>query len=355
MDMVMKSDNGLPPVLLLPDPLMLEIISLLSPVPDWCRLSQVCRSWRRILNSNFSEMCHDINLSCFRAVPISRVVELVQCAPNLRSFSYGSRELLSRRSSSNAAWNTVLEALARDCLHLTSLTLVDVCSLDDAVLTHLFQRLGPVLQQVSLSGMPLRSRHSLEAIGLFCPALEVLDLSECQGANDMAVSTIAKGCPHLRWLSLASCYSVSDSGVAVIAQWCSSTMQHLDLNCCEKVTNKGILYLAQYMPNLVHLSLNACSKVNDHAVSCVAEKCKKLQHLDLSFLPSLSDASFYLILTKLPQLQHLSLTGCRLLSDVPLKRAYEKQCCGNLKFVDLKYCERMSINTLADLRSQCPS
>lgn len=66
------------------------------------------------------------------------------------------------------------------------------------------------------------SKQGIEMLVQNCPALEYLDLSECQNVNDYCVELIAVHLKRLSTLKLANCALISEVGLSFLSHHCKN-------------------------------------------------------------------------------------------------------------------------------------
>jgi len=56
----------------------------------------------------------------------------------------------------------------------------------------------------------------MQAIGLYCSQLQILNLGWCENASDVGVMSLAHGCPDLRSVDLCGCVLIT--GIHIYGQ-----------------------------------------------------------------------------------------------------------------------------------------
>lgn len=59
-------------------------------------------------------------------------------------------------------------------------------------------------------------------------------------------------------------------------------VEKINLNGCEKLTDKGLHTIAKRCPELRHLEIQGCSNVTNHSLFEVVSYCVNLEHLDVT-------------------------------------------------------------------------
>lgn len=119
------------------------------------------------------------------------------------------------------------------------------------------------------------------------PNLQHLDLTQCERISDEGVVKVAQGCPELRHISLAEC-NITDAsilalGAAVDAQ--GSGCYHLEtvrLAYCREIGDAALHKLARGCPNVHTLDLSNCSaRITPEGLRVALRTWTRLQTLRL--------------------------------------------------------------------------
>lgn len=89
-------------------------------------------------------------------------------------------------------------------------------ALGDASVKALTTAFYPTLTALRLSGCPLLTDRSLEAIARRCPLLRVLEVDGCHELSAFGLVPLAKHCPKLAVLNIARCTQISDRALIAI-------------------------------------------------------------------------------------------------------------------------------------------
>ncbi len=158
------------------------------------------------------------------------------------------------------------------------------------------------------------------------PHLQSVDLGHTK-VTDAGVLALAQHCPQLRTLGLERT-QLTDAGVLALAQHCP---QLLALRLGEtRVTDAGVLALAQHCPQLQTLDLWD-AKVTDAGVLALAQHCPRLQTLRLD-QTRVTDAGVLALAQHCPQLQVLGL-GSTQVTDAGVRAVV--QYLSRLRFLSL--------------------
>jgi len=209
----------------------------------------------------------------------------------------------------------------------------------------------PRLRRVNLRDAKQISDSGLVELGKCCDAIEWLDLSRTDMSwkiTDMGILGIAEGCPLLKTLIAQHCEQISDVACAWLGRGCR-TLTHLDLRNCTKVSNGGIRALAEGCFELKFLDLTNMKCVTDIGVKSLANNCKSLTHLNASGMYMLTDGKkrdfglegIQAMAKDLSCLSFLHLVGCFQISKGALKCLADSPCCPVFKDLSFAGCQRL--------------
>lgn len=121
---------------------------------------------------------------------------------------------------------------------------------------------------------------TMYSLATHCPTLEHLDVSFCHRIRDTSLNHLAQGLPNLKSLQLSAC-NISDSGVLALAQSLHG-LRHLSIGQCERLTDRSLGYIAEYMTNLESIDLYGCTKLSSDGMRDILSKLSQLKQLSLS-------------------------------------------------------------------------
>ena len=155
--------------------------------------------------------------------------------------------------------------------------------------------------------------------------LTAIDLSECMRITDAGVLAIAQTCPHVTSLDLTNNFVLSDIGLSAIAE------------SCHHLTSIGLF-------NIWNLS--------DIGASAIAEGCHHLTSIDISFNRKVTDVGILAIAQGCPQLMFVNLSYCEQISEIGVQAMLQN--CLNLTSINLTYCNRFPTSQLSVLARRYP-
>jgi len=143
-------------------------------------------------------------------------------------------------------------------------------------------------------------RNSLfKLIGLNCPNLFKLDLSDCSQVSNSVIRTILQGCSLLESITLDRCHKVTDSAFdftvtpfqALVG--CLS-LEAISLQGCPQITGEIVHTLNKNCRRLSYLNLSQCKNVRAPQLQHVFEH-NNLRTLNLAFIDDVCDEAFLLL------------------------------------------------------------
>ena len=110
--------------------------------------------------------------------------------------------------------------------------------------------------------------------------LKDLSLKGCESITDTALQIISQQCRHIESLILHKCFRITDATCESLGRY-SQNLRKLDLSSCPEVTDLSLKYLSntsngQGCPKLGHLDVSWCQRVTNDGVVALAEGCPKV-------------------------------------------------------------------------------
>ncbi|KAJ6382334.1 hypothetical protein OIU77_030898 [Salix suchowensis] len=139
-----------------------------------------------------------------------------------------------------------------------------------------------------------------------CKHIVDLNLSGCKTISDKALQIIAENHQDLESLNLTRCVKLTDGGLQQILSKCSS-QQSLNLYALSSLTDKTYKKISS-LPHLKFLDLCGAQNLSDEGLSCIA-RCKNIVSLNLSWCVRVTDVGVVAIAEGCTSLEFLSLFG----------------------------------------------
>nr|XP_010934275.1 F-box protein At3g58530 [Elaeis guineensis] len=180
--------------------------------------------------------------------------------------------------------------------------------------------------------------------------LESLNLNGCQKISDRGIEAITNVCPNLRALSIYWNVRITDLSIKHIAKNCKHIID-LNLSGCKNVTDQSLRLIAESYQDLEELNITRCIKLTDGGLQQILLKCSLLQSLNLYALSSFTDKAYERI-AYLSHLRFLDLCGAQNLSDQGLSCIAR---CKDLVSLNLTWCVRVTDMGVMAIAQGCRS
>ncbi|BFG38339.1 hypothetical protein CerSpe_246140 [Prunus speciosa] len=167
--------------------------------------------------------------------------------------------------------------------------------------------------------------------------LEVLNLNGCQKISDKGIEDITSACPNLKVFSIYWNVRVTDIGIAHLVKNCKHIVD-LNFSGCKNLSDKCLQLVAENYPELELLNLTRCVKLTDSGLQQILHGCPCLHSLNLYALSSFTDEAYKRI-SLLSHLKFLDLCGGQNLSDEGLSCIAR---CKSLLSLNLTWCVRIT-------------
>uniref|UniRef100_A0ACD5Z554 Uncharacterized protein n=2 Tax=Avena sativa TaxID=4498 RepID=A0ACD5Z554_AVESA len=192
--------------------------------------------------------------------------------------------------------------------------------------------------------------HLKEMGTIFLEELEFLNLNACQRISDKGIEAVTSLCPNLRALSIYWIVGLTDASIEHIVKNCKKIMD-LNLSGCKNISDRGIQLVADNYQELKKLDITRCIKLTDDALQEVLQKCSALESLNLYALSSFTDKA-YTKIGYLTSLTFLDLCGAQNLTDDGLTCISR---CGSLTYLNLTWCVRITDVGVVAIAEGCRS
>jgi len=218
----------------------------------------------------------------------------------------------------------LLRELSQLCPNVSTLNLSFWNYLTDDDLSLLLGNHNTVLPNIEILNISHTqvTDSGIKIITSKCPNLTSIDLNGCHDITDVSLSLLAQNCKNLQHLRISGCSHIGDIGVQLVAQEAKHHLQTLDVNDCPLVTDKTLMYLGYYCPNLSCLRLKNTG-VSIGVLAKLLSSRLHLLELNVQGLP-ITD-SFLLLLLRVQQtLKILDISFCFHVSISVLQKFIEE-------------------------------
>jgi hypothetical protein len=254
--------------------------------------------------------------------------------------------------------------LMMGCSDLRTLTLRD-CPVSSATLDLVFVKQASMptpalqsLQRISLAKSSAVTDSTLLALGKHAGAfkhLQYLNLTATRFSEQAFVAMARASAGVLRSLDLTGCTQVNDDALSHAAE-CLPLLDTLILDGCSKIGDSGVLRLAASCGNNLRiLSAVGLYKVTDVGIIKLAQSAPQLRSLDISFVYKVTDAGASKLVAGAKHLQCLFINGARQLTESFVDELIRKPDMGTcLVRLDMNSCSNIDRSFVFKLRQLRP-
>jgi bacterioferritin-associated ferredoxin len=250
----------------------------------------------------------------------------------------------------NALENETLFAMLRShCSGLKTLLLRECKNIPDGALLEMGPALAP-LETLDLADGIKGDSATIRAISTHCTAgfLTTLQLGGCTNLTDEMVVQLVRAVTSLTDLDLGST-QVGDTGLQMIALNLRS-LRYLDVQCCDYITNEGVLSLVALKDTLWELNFGHCHSLTDESMIPLVSACHDLNFYGICHCEDITEMTIEALAEN-----NLHLTECDL-SYTTIggeELAHLAVTCRGLLHVNISYCNNMSTESIVMLVKVC--
>jgi len=170
------------------------------------------------------------------------------------------------------------------------------------------------LSFLSIRNCPGFGSPSLAMVGKLCPRLLNIDFTGLCNITDAGLLPLVESYDGLIKVTLSGCFNLTDEVASAVARIHGGTLELLNLDGCVKVTDAGLLAIANHCLVLWELYVSKCS-VTDLGIAALAcEEQIKLQILSLCGCSKVSNMSVSSLIKLGESLVGLNLQNCNSMS-----------------------------------------
>ncbi|KAK9065817.1 hypothetical protein SSX86_015218 [Deinandra increscens subsp. villosa] len=167
-----------------------------------------------------------------------------------------------------------------------------------------------------------------------CKHIVDLNLSGCKGISDKSLQMISECYQHLESLDITRCIKITDGGLQHIMLKCSG-LQSLNLYALSSFTDEAYKKLS-LLTHLRFLDLCGAQNLSDEGLFSIG-KCKNIRTLNLTWCVRITDVGVIAIAQGCTSLEFLSLFGIVGVTDKCLE-ALSKSCSNTITTLDVNGC-----------------
>nr|XP_006815289.1 PREDICTED: uncharacterized protein LOC102804699 [Saccoglossus kowalevskii] len=227
---------------------------------------------------------------------------------------------------------------------------------------------APLLKSLSLRARDELNITEIRMLTIYCNYLQNINLGFCDNVNEKIIETLGQNCKNLECVNVEGCERISDRCIKYFTAL--PKLRTLNLSHCIKITDKGVILLAEQCERLQELNIDGIPWITDDAVKILATNrrdilkavyldgaemtdkslkyvsdCKHLRVLSVSFAEQLTDVSLKYV-KKLTNLHHLRLKRGVEYSDYALVDTFSCANLHQLTYLNLTECSELSDKAL---------
>lgn len=273
----------------------------------------------------------ELNLSSIRYLSDSTFNRIMLIAPNLRKLSLSGCQIMfhtrvySGEAEDMACNNTAVLTFKSIAKYINSnarkIKVLDFghTRINDSALESLAEMPELVLEEIYLDSCREISDEGISKLCKKQHSLQRISIAQCVDLGDASFHVIAAHVPNLKMLSFSKCRQITDSAVSKMAMM--RCLKEINLSSCYNLTSPGLvkgLCTGPASSTLTHLNLNCCSGVNDSFIMELCQSTPGLLHLDIGSCFGVRDVSVHYISKSLGRLRFLRLAWCKEVTDFAL-------------------------------------
>ncbi|KAE8674292.1 F-box protein [Hibiscus syriacus] len=183
-----------------------------------------------------------------------------------------------------------------------------------------------------------------------CKYIVDLNFSGCKQLSDKSLQLVADNYQELESLNLTRCVKMTDSGLQQVLTKCFF-LQSLNLYALSSFTDEAYKKIS-VLSHLRFLDLCGAQNLSDYGLTCIAQ-CKKLSSLNLTWCIRVTDVGVIAIAEGCTSLEFLSLFGIIGVTDKCLE-ALSKSCANTITTLDVNGCIGIKRRSRDDLLKLFP-
>ena len=114
--------------------------------------------------------------------------------------------------------------------------------------------------------------------------------TRCTSITDIALIALATNCAGLRKLNLSYCSKITNTGIIALAN-CEELVVISLSNMSRDITDAGVIALAEGCAGLQSIDLSGCRNITDAAIIALADGCVGLVWISMALCDNITDAA----------------------------------------------------------------
>ncbi|KAK3105666.1 hypothetical protein FSP39_002961 [Pinctada imbricata] len=191
-----------------------------------------------------------------------------------------------------------------------------------------------------------------------CVIVERINLNGCEKLTNKGLHTVAKRCPELRHLEIQGCSNVTNQSLYEVVSYCVN-LELLDVTGCPCVTCISLTDRVLQTATAHHLrqvylrilDMTDCYALEDEGLGVIASHCSQLQYLYLRRCVRIGDAGIQYVANYCSFLKELSISDCRKITDYGICELAKLG--DNLRYLSIAKCDKVSDVGIIQLTKCC--
>ncbi|XP_062620147.1 F-box/LRR-repeat protein 7-like [Saccostrea cucullata] len=191
-----------------------------------------------------------------------------------------------------------------------------------------------------------------------CVIVEKINLNKCEKLTDKGLHTIAKRCPELRQLKMQGCSNVTNHSLFEVVSYCVN-LEYLDVTGCPCITCISLTPQIMEQATAHHLrqiylrtlDMTDCYALEDDGLRVIAKHCIQLQFLYLRRCVRIGDNGLQYIAYYCSELKELSISDCKKVTDFGVCELAKIGT--NLRYLSVAKCDKISDVGIIQLCKRC--
>ncbi|KAI8818591.1 uncharacterized protein EV422DRAFT_173028 [Fimicolochytrium jonesii] len=233
-----------------------------------------------------------------------------------------------------------IETLVGSCPHLRVLRLEQCMKLDDESIQLLGNFKDLEVLEIGFMGDKVSEESFVNLLMTIGAGLKTLVLNGHSRLTDSVLTAIASNCTQLHDLSLEECESLTSEGVLQFVRDLKSSTGLTSLSLSRNVTMKDDLIVALvnlHGHSLQKLNLNGLDELTEYSLNSLATGCPNLRELDVSWVRNVDDFVLKQLVDSCPSLAKVKVYGCNRLTEI-IVNGHTKNADGvEVRFVGNEY------------------
>lgn len=170
--------------------------------------------------------------------------------------------------------------------NLTQLNLSGCSKIDDSTLEMIASQLVK-LTHLNLSYCKNVTPKGIQALASL-KNLNQLNLSHCKRIDDVSLRMMISHLTSLTELNMSECSKLTASGIQALASL--KNLLHLDLSYCDGIDDMSLQTVTSHLKRLVILNLDGCTNISTEGIKSIATSCLYLFQLTIEDCPQIDIA-----------------------------------------------------------------